>query len=163
MSLRTLQVAVWSLDKVVKTASKNNTLTYALSTIMSPSFSEVTIFYRDYDISGAYSSRPDRLPSREIPPNDIEGEALRHYRRFGMYRALRKVRGFRLVLCADVWDGVGDYAVRMLKEAVAAEKARIGFDINFPEPLVSYSPRTSRPKDILEGFWNDGPSHWTPL
>ena len=68
------------------------------------------------------------------------------------------------MLCADVWEGVGEYAVRMLKEAVAAEKAGMpGFGVRFPEPLVSYNPRKSHPKDILEGFWNDGPSHWNPL
>ena len=54
---------------------------------------------------------------------------------------MHKVRAFQLVLCADVWDGVGKYVVRVLEQAVAAEKAKRGFDGLFPEPLVVYSPR----------------------
>ena len=51
------------------------------------------------------------------------------------------MRGFRLVLCADVWNRVADYSVGVLEEAVAAEKADGGFDKRFLEPLVIYSPR----------------------
>jgi len=75
---------------------------------------------------------------------------------------MRNVRGFRLVLRADVWDGVGECAVRTLKEAVVAEKAKRGFDTRFPEPAVIYSPRKSPAADTSE-FWEDDPFYWTPL
>ena len=55
-----------------------------------------------------------------------------------------KVRNFQLVLCADVWDHMGKYSVRVLEEAVAAEKAMGGFSNDFLEPLVFCSVRGSR-------------------
>ena len=48
------------------------------------------------------------------------------------------------MLCADVWDGVCEYYVRVLEEAVVAEKAKWGFDSDFLDPLVFCSPRGSR-------------------
>ena len=55
------------------------------------------------------------------------------------------------MLCVDVWDGVGEYSVRTLKQAVASEKESGGFDGIFQEPLVIYSPRRSRRSSIE--FW----------
>jgi hypothetical protein len=61
--------------------------------------------------------------------------------RLEMLREVHKVRDFRLVLCANVWGCVGEYPVRILEEDVAEEKAKKGFDKNFPEPLVIYDPQ----------------------
>ena len=58
-----------------------------------------------------------------------------------MFREAHKVQNFRLVLCADVCDCMGEYSVQELENAVAAEKASGGFDSIFTEPLVTYSPR----------------------
>ena len=121
-------------------------LVYALSTIMSPVFTEVTVMYRDYDFRGVGSPWSDEPCVRKRLPAEKVEEASWHCRQFETFRTIREGRDFRLVLCADVWDRVGEYSVRVLKEAVAAEKARRGFDNIFPEPLVVYSPRASRPK-----------------
>ena len=56
---------------------------------------------------------------------------------------MRKIRDFQLVVCADTWDVVGEYTVGVLKQAVAAEKVKRGFDGTFLEPLVIHSPRGS--------------------
>jgi len=76
---------------------------------------------------------------------DKKEEALWHHRRFEAFRTLHEVRDFRLVLCADVWGRMGEYSLRVLKEAVAAEKARMEFDGIFLEPLVIHNPRAFRP------------------
>ena len=145
---------------MLKKQCPDSGLARALSTIASPVFSDVTVLYRDYDIRGAYSPHPNVHPPQKMSQAELAREAKLHLARFGMYRAMHEVRDFRLVLCADVWDGVGEYAVRMLKEAVVAEKVARGFD-TFPEPEVTYSPRLSRPmpppppEGQLEWFWDD--------
>jgi len=63
-------------------------------------------------------------------------EASWHRRQFEVFREMRKVRSFRLVLCVDVWDRVGEYAKQVLKQAVVVERAEVGFDGLFPEPLL---------------------------
>ena len=75
---------------------------------------------------------------------------------------MHRVRDFLLVLCADVWDQVVWYTVRILKEAMAAEKARGGFDDFFSESKMVYSPRASRP-EIAEEWRIDYAFYWTPL
>lgn len=148
-SLRTLQVAACSVDDVLRARSPNaapSLLTYALSTITSPVFTKITAIYRDYDFRGVEPPEPGEPCLRQRLPSEKVEEALWHRQRFKAYRKIQKVRDFRLVLCVDVWDRVGRYSVRVLKGAVAAEKARNGFDDVFPEPAVIYSPRAFRPK-----------------
>ena len=135
-------------------------LAYALSTIASPMFSEVTAFYRDLDFRGVKLAWADwRL--RPFSPADIGKEVQWHEQRFEAFRTMYKARDFQLVLCADVWDGVKGYAVRMLKQAVPAEEVKRWFDGIFPEPLVVCSPRGSR-QDLRESCaGNPGP--WVSL
>ena len=54
---------------------------------------------------------------------------------------MHAVRDFRLVLCANVWDRLGEYTVGVLKEAVMAERAAKRLDYLPLEPLVVYIPR----------------------
>ena len=54
------------------------------------------------------------------------------------------MRDFQLVLDASVWGPAGEYSVKMLKEAVAEEKAKKGFDDFLSEPLVTCHPQRSR-------------------
>jgi len=158
-SLRTLQISSWSIRDAFAAPSSENALTYALSTITSPVFSDVTVFYLDEDISGAYPSYPN---CREMSPIEIAWGATLNCEQFGMYRAMHSIRGFRLVLCADVWDGVGEHAMRALKRAVETEKVERGFDM-FPEPPVIYSPRKTPGGGIPNELWEDDPFYWTPL
>ena len=56
---------------------------------------------------------------------------------------MHQVRDFQLVLCAHIWDGVGECAEQLLKEAVAEERrdgAPLAF---FPEPLMICNLRAS--------------------
>jgi hypothetical protein len=92
-------------------------LTFALSTITSPAFSKVTIIYWDSD----------------LPSHGVTKGAPCYRPQFELFRAMRRVRNFQLVLCAHVRDDEGDYSVRKLKQIVAEGKIS-------PEPLVVHSP-----------------------
>jgi len=70
---------------------------------------------------------------------------IQYHIHFGTFRKLHKVRRFQLVLCADVWGCIAPYAAGKLERAVAAERARMGFDDFFREPLVISRPRGSSP------------------
>jgi hypothetical protein len=50
------------------------------------------------------------------------------------------MRNFQLVMCAHVRDDEREYSVRKLKQIVAEAKAKVGYDNNFPEPLVTHAP-----------------------
>ena len=103
------------------------------------------VIYCGWDFSGVeYQSGTDRPPLREASQAERAAEASRHRGRFGALREARKVRNFQVELCASVWDPVGEYSVRMLKEAVAEEKAKGGFDGCLSEPSVTYDPQRSR-------------------
>ena len=141
-SLRTLEVAASSIGGTLSAKSPDGAasrlLKHALSTITSPAFSEVTVVYRDYDFCGVESEQYPNWPAGR------EEEALQHSSQFEVFREMRKMRDFRLVLCADVWHRVGEHPVQVLKEAVVAEKARRGFDLCFPEPSVVWYQQESR-------------------
>ena len=108
-----------------------------LSTITAPSFLRVVVVYLWHDFRGVETClRPGVPLTRELSQADIAGEASRHRRRFGVFREAHKVRDFQLVLSAEVWSPLVEYSVRMLKEAVAEEKARNGFGDFLPEPLI---------------------------
>jgi len=122
-----------------------------LSTITSPVFSKVVVIYRDYDLHGIRSNRAGVT----YPPSN-------HQREFRVFREMHKVRGFQLVLCADVWDRVVVEAVRELKQVVAAERAGRGFSDRFPEPLVIPHSRGSGPT-YAEEMCSSGKIPWTPM
>lgn len=71
-------------------------------------------------------------------------EAQQRAKRFDFFRRLRISKDFQLVLCVDVWEGAGDYALELLEEEVAEEGAKRVFNRVFPEPLAIYRPRRSR-------------------
>jgi len=103
-------------------------------------FSKVGVVYRHYDFYGV-EPWPDQgqPPFRETSQTERIEEAALHHWRFEILCEVRKARNLRLVLRANVGDPVGEY-VRMLKEAVAEEKAQKGFEKFLPEPLVTYRP-----------------------
>ena len=147
-SLRMIQVRAWSIDRALKDGSldaASNLLKHALSTIRAPSFFEVVVLYRWDDFRGVGSwKNPDQPPLRKMSPAEKAEESLRHRRQFEVLRLVRNVRDFQLVLRAGVWDPVGEYSVRMLKEAIEEEKARGGFDEFLSQPFVDYHPWRSR-------------------
>ena len=120
----------------------------------SPVFSEVVIFYRDFDfpnIAAPWSDRTTYYLSRA----DTVEEATRHSMQFQVFRMMHGLQPFQLVLCADVWDGAGAYSVRVLKELVRKETGRWGSSRGLPTE-VAYSPRGSRQQraESLDGPLN---------
>ena len=111
-----------------------------LSTIQSTVFSQVNLVYQEmdfYSLKHLWSSAwPDEC---ELSPG-ARMEVWSQQRRLEFLREARKTREFSLVLRVDIQGPFGDFVVRMLKEVVAAEKARGGFDDFFPEPLVTNDP-----------------------
>jgi len=146
-SLRTLEVRARSIvsryGSCTPSASISSFLRTVLSTITSLEFSEVVVIYRDTDFCGVaqHSRAPDIY--RNMTPGQRAKEALRHRELFGVLREMYGLLDFRLVLCAEVWDCVGEYAMRVLKQAVAAEKAGRRLDYLPSEPSAIYSPRGS--------------------
>jgi len=140
-------------------------LTYVLSTITSPVSPKVVIIYRDYnfwDLRPALHRREwDVRPGRswDGKRKGVSWPGVE----FVKFRQIHKIRKFRLELCADVWGGVGEYAVQALRQAVAVEEAQRGFDDIFPEPLVFCSPRTFRREYRLEVGKASSSSPWIPL
>lgn len=100
-------------------------LKFAISTVASPVSLKLMIVYRDYDFCGI---APCGTRLCEVSEADRAGEALRHHRRFEVLREVRKARDFQLVLFTSRRSPVVEYSVRMLKEAVADEKAHWGFE-----------------------------------
>ena len=113
-------------------------LQHIVSTIKSSAFFEIVILCQFRYVRSWFSDPP---PFRELSQAERAGVASGIRMQLGILREVHKVRAFRLVLCANVWGCVGEYPVRILEEAVAEEKAKKGFDKNFPEPLVIYNPQ----------------------
>ena len=68
-----------------------------------------------------------------MTPAERADEASWHRNLFKVFHEMYAVRGFQLVLCADVWDRVGEYTKGVLKEAVAVERAAKRLDYLSPE------------------------------
>ena len=115
-------------------------LKYVLSTINSPAFSRVDLTYQEDDF------RFLKLRWSSAWPDECElllcaREELRSQRtRVEFLREARKAREFLSVLRVDIQGPFGSFVVRMLKEVVAAEKARGRFDDFFSELLVTTDP-----------------------
>ncbi|KAF9647303.1 hypothetical protein BDM02DRAFT_3188131, partial [Thelephora ganbajun] len=167
-SLQILEVTAHHLDRALSASSPDATpslLTYALSTITSPVFSEVIIYYRDYVFCGVETPWLG-LPAFCWPSlAKLAEEASRHHLRFNALRRMHEIQDFQLVLCTDVWDGIGKYSAEMLKQAIAAEKARgvfdNVFDNVFQEPSVIYSPQGSH--DWTQECMDSSVYPWLPL
>ena len=140
-SLRALQVPARSVDRASRGDSPDtalNFLKYVLSTIASAAFFELVVLYWDYDFRGVQRAQHSVWPHiRELSQAERAEETSRHHKRFELLREVHNVRGFQLVLCADVWGPNGEYSVRMLRQAVAHEKMRDGFYEFSSDPSVT--------------------------
>ena len=117
---------------------------YALSTIQSPTFYQVQAIYNERDLRAL---RVMRGPTKtyqivQLTQDEKASDESFHHERFQIFREMHEVRHFQLVLCIDFWEKCAEPLIRMLEEIAAAEKARGGFDDFFPEPVVSFSPRS---------------------
>jgi hypothetical protein len=154
-SLRTLEVLASNIR-----FKEPGTLTHVLLTITSPAFSEVIFIYRDYDFVSIQSPQLNGI-FRGMSPAEHEKDA--SLRRIGLevFYEMHKVREFRPVLCADMWDGVRGYAVCELKRVVAAEKVKRGPDEFFSKLSVISTQGTLplSPEWIYAHTFNP----WAPL
>ena len=147
-SLRTFEVTASSIGCKIGLSNwtpepMTGFLRTVLSTITSPIFSEVVVVFRDFNFTGI---TPRPLPAQSIPrgltPAEEADEALFHSRVFTVFREMHSTaQDFRLVLRADVWDCVGEYATGVLRQAVAVEKAAKRLDYLPSEPLVILRPQ----------------------
>ena len=149
--LRTLLVPASSIDDTLidsPPGTASNTLKYVLSTITSPTFFTFMVIYYHDDFRGVeYQGRSDWPAFREMSEVDRTEEASWHHRRFEVLREVRKARDFDLVLCAGVWESMREYAVGALKQAVAEERAKKGFEDFRSEPSVTYHLERVRDPD----------------
>ena len=159
-SLQTLETTAESITGAGSTAPAF--LRTVLSTVTSPAPLDVVIVYRDYDfgyIENCLYCRPDpacfRHRSRENRALDI----LRRKHQLRVFHAMRKVRDFRLVLCADVFDCVVEHAIQALGlTANAWEMDRWGLDCLYKPLIISErrAPRT-RASDNCAGWLRGHP------
>ena len=118
---------------------------YALSTIQSPTFSQVQVIYNEIDFAAAQMTCDHANPYKivQVTQDEKVSEYSFHQERFRIFREMREVRQFQLVLCLDLWEKSAEPLRRRLEEIATAEKERGGlFDNFFPEPVVTLSPRT---------------------
>ena len=107
-------------------------------------FYEVVVIYKDQEFRGVRTWSSDQPPFYAELSQAARAEELAHHRcKFEILREAHVMRAFQLVPCASVWGRVGDYPVRVLKEAVAEEKAKGGF-CNCFSPSVTSDPRGTR-------------------
>ena len=147
-SLRTLELRAHCIihrEPLTPDPAALNFLTVVLSTITSPTFSNVVVFYGDAEFGGVTTfMSPGHGNYRFMMPDETAEEASWHCRLFEVFREMHAIRDLQLVLCADVWDPVGEYTMGVLKQAIAVEAAAKRLDYLHSEPLVVCSPRASR-------------------
>ena len=122
-------------------------LKYTLSTIQSPGFSQVRLIYKQRDFhAGQTLQRFSGFYQPECYGPEPRGGTSWYRRRFEVFREAHGVRDFELVLVVYTLensseDMVGkEDVVGMLKEDVAEEKLRGGFNDLFPEPSAIFIP-----------------------
>jgi hypothetical protein len=115
-----------------------------LSTIASPAFFKITVFYGDEDFRFIESWNTGRLLVRELSQVERAEEVSRHRRMFEVFREAQKVRDFQLKLHVSVCGSAGEEPVRILEEAIAKERAENGFSNSLYDPFVGYNPQRSR-------------------
>jgi len=163
-SLRTLEIPVSSAY-----LGGPGLLARVLSTIASPVTPKVIIVYRDYDFrclrlrrcGRGRDPRPGRLPP-SLGHDTTEDTSL-HLVWFRAFHVVHEIQNFQLELCADVWGGVAEYAVQVLRQVVVMEKVRREFDDLFPEPLVSCRPREFHGEYTSETCTAGSSQPWVPL
>ena len=118
---------------------------YALSTIKPSADCKVTLVYQEPCFRGIRIwESSDWHHLKELSQFERAEEASAHHKRFELLRELHKIRDFQVELRVSVWGPVGEYSVRTLEEAVAAEKERKGFDGFSSPPSVTYNPSRVR-------------------
>jgi len=144
-SLRTFEITMRSIWKN-SGSTIDSSVMRAFSTIASPVFSRVTAFYLDDDFRGAFYGFQGSLAFYRLSATNAKQRvASQHRKVFEVLRRMRKVRDFRLELCADVWGCLVEQTVQELEWAIATEQKEGGLDDFSPRPLVTSNPREFLP------------------
>ena len=118
-------------------------LTTVLSTITSRLPLDVIIDYDDVDVDRVrYLTSPGTFTCPLTLKDEITKNVLRYEQRFKLFREMYRVRGFRLVLCADVFNHSVGPAVQTLERLVRAEKEKGRLDYLRCKPLTISEKRT---------------------
>ena len=127
-----------------------STFKNVLSTITSPVFAKVTIIYQEPDFPIEFHPRSLKQPTF----SSGKCWAKCHLSVLAMLYKVRKVREFRLELCADVWANVREGAIQQLElEAKGAE----GWSESISsQPLVTYCSRGFLPAPGEQQRWAPG-------
>lgn len=148
-SLRTLETTARSVTAAGDSAA--GFLKTVLSTITSPSSLNVVITYDSFDVGRVmrYSLNPVRVEGGPIGRS--AESAFYHSARFKVFGEMYQMRKFRLVLCADVFECIAEYAKQTLEGIVAEERKNGGLDyLTGCEPLIT-SERRSLQTRLTDG------------
>ena len=142
-SLRGLHITAADLDAASLSGNGSKFLKYVLSTVRPSAFIQVIVIYATSNFRGVDTRKNTQWPHlwEWSLSMEEEDETQEHRRRLWFLREAHNVRNFELVLCANVWGPVEEYAVRRLKEVVVAAEAESVFDHHFPAPRVTSDPR----------------------
>ena len=142
MSFRTLELLASFVDHAPTDGSPDTTtfLKHVLSTITSSVPTDIVVHYQDDNFCGVEWRRPGWPVLRELSQDEREREASWHRKQFEVLREVRKVRDFRLVLCAAIWGCIGEYPVQVLERAIEEEKVKGGFDDFSRQPSAENDP-----------------------
>ena len=128
-SLRTLEITAESIDAAGDSAS--DFLKTILSSVTPSAPLDVVVIYREFDFSRMpHCSRRDSKVVRLLSDWPLQklSEDIRFQHQFRTFREMHSVRGFRLVLCVDVFDCMVEDCIETLEEVVKAEKVMGGLD-----------------------------------
>ena len=139
----------WGLTCCLPVVASATTFKHLLSTITSPVFSEITIFFQNLNFPGPLIDRalgrPHEATSYFLNPSEREGRALQLGRISEMVREMREVRDFKLVLCAHVWGAIVGHIMGELELAVRAGWVEQESDKISSRPSLTCSPRALLP------------------
>jgi len=144
-SLRTLETTARSIKRAGNTASCF--LKAVLSTITSARPLNLLI---NYDMLEVHCHMPSYIRAGIISPSKRTAQDLVHLGLFKVYSEIYVVRGFQLVLCADVSDRDAQDATRALECIIKEVGMNGGLDYLSCEPLIIFEMRT-RITDSLVG------------
>ena len=134
VSLQTLETTAASIANAGDSASG---FLKAVLSIIIPLPLNFVITYGYFDVDPYVSSWDRRFSGeKRFRVREMAQNVLDHPRRFEVCSEMHRVRGFRLVLCADVLHCIAERAIRTLECILEAERIRGGSDYLSFEPLV---------------------------
>ena len=145
-SLRTLETTAESINAASDTAS--NFLKTVLSTVPPTVPLDVVIVYREVDLGGIrgcwLQCTSDPVCFRHRSSEGREADVQRHKQQFKVFREVHDARDFRLVLCADVYDCMVDFAIQTLEHNVYSTEVNGGLEYLLYAPLIISERRKPR-------------------